>query len=385
MSARAPRASRTADPRASVVSARGFHAKTWLLWLAAAGTMILSIDNPLVTLTALVALGVVAARFGGAGPEGRSYAFFLKLGLLFVVARAVLFGLTGHTGPTTLFVLPEAGLPGWLGGFSIGGPVTAEVVAHSAAEGLEVAAFLTCFGVFLSVVETYRVLRLLPRFLFEAGLVVGISLSFVPSLMRSAAEVRDAQRLRGHRFRGMRSLRPLIAPVLAGALERSLTLAASMESRGYGRARSEGDAGESAARAGALVALLAATAGGGLLLYGYRGAGGALALAGTAGLVASLARLSRSVVRTRFSAERADAGDHALAAVCVLLAVCSLGARALDAAHWYAYPVIEWPVLDLRLTALAATLAAPVVVAWVRDAALTRASARHPVPEEVLS
>jgi energy-coupling factor transport system permease protein len=382
MSARAAFTQDPARAARAVGSARGFHARTWLLWFAAAGAVVLAIDNPLVIAIALVALGLVTARFAATGPEARSYAFLLKLGLVFVVARAVLFGLTGHVGETTLFVLPRVGLPGWLGGFSLGGRVTAEVVVQSAVEGLEIAAFLACFGVFLSVVETYRVLRLLPRFLFEAGLVACIAISFIPSLMRSAAEIRDAQRLRGHRFRGLRSLRPLVAPVLAGALERSLTLAASMESRGYGRARAGRDAEEWRARAGTLAGLLAATAGGGMFLYGQRATGSALALAGAVGLSWSLWRLSGAVARTRYSAERADAGDRALAVVCLLLIALSFLARSLDAAHWYAHPVLRWPEADPRLVALAVSLVAPVVVASIRDVILERASARHPVLDE---
>jgi energy-coupling factor transport system permease protein len=54
-------------------------------------------------------------------------------------------------------------------------------------------------------------------------------------MVDDARRVRAARRLRGHAGRGPRELARLAVPVLDGALERSLELAASMESRGYGR------------------------------------------------------------------------------------------------------------------------------------------------------
>jgi energy-coupling factor transport system permease protein len=47
--------------------------------------------------------------------------------------------------------------------------------------------------------------------------------------------VRAARRLRGDTGSGLRALRAVVVPVLEDALERSLRLAAAMDSRGYGR------------------------------------------------------------------------------------------------------------------------------------------------------
>lgn len=360
---------------------RSFHAKAWLAWAAAAAVFTLAIDNALASGCALLALAVVAASFRSQGPEGRTAALFFKLGLAIIAVRVVLFGLTGHTGETTLFTLPSAGLPKWLGGFTIGGRVTGEVLAQEIAEGLKIAAFLACFGVFLASVETYRVLRMLPRFLFEAGLVVGIAITFVPSLLRSAAEIRDAQRLRGHRFRGLRSLRPLVVPVLAGALERSLTLAASMEARGFGRTGGTKQRRETLARAGVLAGLAALCAGGGFALAGRTIAGTGAAVAGAIAIGAGLRALSGAVARTRLRAERLDAWDSALIASSAGIAVLTIAARSLDAAHWYPYPAVHLPAADLRLIMLAASLALPAAIAPLRALALRAAESRHPVAE----
>jgi len=353
-----------------------FNVKAWLAWAGAAATVVLSIADPLVTLTAVVALAWVAATFSRGGPEGRSYRLLLKIGLAVTLVRVVLFALTGHAGPTTLFTLPVASLPRWLGGFALGGRVTAEVVAQEFAEGLAIAAFLMCFGVFVSVVETYRVLRLLPRFLFEAGLVVGIALSFVPTLLRTASDVRDAQRLRGHRFRGLRSWHALITPVLAGTLERSLSLAESMESRGYGRTVPGAHAREHRARVFVLGGLTMLAIGGGSALGGYAGAGLAVSSVGIATIAVALRGLSRTVARTRMRPERTTAWDRALVGISAAIVIAALVLRRTAAAHWYPYPVVSVPALHPGLIALAAALILPLPLASFRRRALQRASVK---------
>jgi energy-coupling factor transport system permease protein len=60
-------------------------------------------------------------------------------------------------------------------------------------------------------------------------------MTFAPQLVTDAARARAARRLRGQPDRGLRSVRATAVPVLEGALERSLALAAAMDSRGYGR------------------------------------------------------------------------------------------------------------------------------------------------------
>ena len=366
--------------RSSTAGLRGFHAKAWTAWLVAGAAVALSFTNPFASLATLAALVLIVSVFGRGGPEGRAFALLMKLGAVFLVVRVVLFALTGHTGTTTLFVFPSVGLPRLLGGFSLGGRVTGEVVSQVATEGISVMAFFAVFGVFLSVVETYRVLRLLPRFLFEAGLVASIAISFVPSLARAFVDVRDAQRLRGHRLRGVRALRPLIIPLLAGALERSLTLAASMECRGYGRSSVGASRTEARARTIAAGSLLVLLASGGATLGGATLVGTALAIAGAIGLAWSLRSISRSVERTRMRPERTDAWDRALiiCSACITATALALGSTAN--ARWYPYPSLHWPALDLGITATSLLLLIPIPLARMRGLALARASARSELP-----
>ena len=84
-----------------------------------------------------------------------------------------------------------------------------------------------------------RLLRYVPGALYEIGVACVIALTFAPQLVTDAARVRAAHRLRGQNGTGLRSLRRLAMPVLEGALERSVDLAAAMDSRGYGRTTDE--------------------------------------------------------------------------------------------------------------------------------------------------
>jgi energy-coupling factor transport system permease protein len=302
-----------------------FHTKAWAGWFVAALFVAGGATNPAAHVAALAAMGATGAVCGRRAPDTRSMWFFLKIGLAFCLVRVVLFGLTGHAGATTLVTLPVLGLPRWLGGFAIGGRITAEEAGVQIADGLRIATLLVAFGVFLSAVETSRVLRAVPRFMREAGLVVSIALAFFPSMLRTASDVRDAQRLRGHRFRGVRSLRPLVVPVLTGALEHSLELAASMETRGYGRAEK----------------------------------------------------------RTRMRATRMTAWDALVLATSALTVAGSIAVRGLPGAHWSAMPAIHPPLVDVRAVLPAFALCAPAVLERARAARLRAASPGAPAPAPI--
>jgi energy-coupling factor transport system permease protein len=96
---------------------------------------------------------------------------------------------------------------------------------------------LAAFATLNLQVDQAQMLHLTPAFLYEAGLVVSIALTFVPQMMLSAKEIREAQLIRGHRIRRLRDMRPLVLALLTTGLERSLQLAESMEARGFGNAR----------------------------------------------------------------------------------------------------------------------------------------------------
>jgi energy-coupling factor transport system permease protein len=117
--------------------------------------------------------------------------------------------------------------------------VTLEAVLQAFYEGLQLAVILCCIGAANALGSARRLLRYVPGALYEVGVACVIALTFAPQLVTDAQRVREAYRLRGHSSRGLGTLRRLGMPVLEGALDRSIELAAAMDSRGYGRTGEE--------------------------------------------------------------------------------------------------------------------------------------------------
>jgi energy-coupling factor transport system permease protein len=74
-----------------------------------------------------------------------------------------------------------------------------------------------------------------PPALYEIGSALVVAVTVLPQLAESFRRVRAAQTLRGGDTGRVRGLRRLLVPVLEDSLERSLSLAAGMDTRGYGR------------------------------------------------------------------------------------------------------------------------------------------------------
>lgn len=227
-------------PQHLVTFPRMLHPGAWWLWalgLAAAASRTL---NPVPLLLILVVTGFVVAARRSDAPWARSYGAFLKLALLVIAIRIVFQALlsSGSQGPTVLFTLPELPLPGDTG-IKLGGVISLEAVLRAFYEGLQLATILVCIGAANSLGSARRLLRSVPGALYEVGVAVVIALTFAPQLVTDAARVRAAHRLRGQSG-GLRAMKRLFMPVLEGALERSVELAAAMDSRGYGRTTDAG-------------------------------------------------------------------------------------------------------------------------------------------------
>ncbi|MFH9228907.1 CbiQ family ECF transporter T component [Streptomyces lydicus] len=345
------------------------HAGAWWLWALGLATAASRTTNPLLLgLLVGVAGYVVAARRTDA-PWARSYGAFVKVGLVVLGIRLVFAFFLGSPipGTHTLLTLPEVPLPDWAQGVRIGGRVTAEGMVFALYDGLKLAALLICVGAANALANPSRLLKSLPGALYEAGVAVVVAMTFAPNLIADVQRLRAARRLRGRPDRGVTALLQVGLPVLEGALERSVALAAAMDARGYGRSAQVPRAVRhttSVLTLGGLLGICAGTYG----LLGDTGAGYGLPLL-LAGLAAALAGLrlgGRRSLRTRYRPERWGVRAWLVSGSGVAVAVLMIWANgyAPAALHPPAVPLTTpvlplWPAVSVLLGLLPA-LVAPV-------------------------
>ncbi|NXY99794.1 energy-coupling factor transporter transmembrane protein EcfT [Streptomyces sp. BR123] len=213
------------------------HAGAWWLWALGLATAASRTTNPLLLGLIIAVAGYVVAARRTSAPWARSYAAFLKLGLFVIGLRLLFSALLGSPipGSHVLFTLPEVPLPAWAQGIRLGGRVTAEQLVFAFYDGAKLAALLVCVGAANALANPARLLKSLPAALYEAGVAVVVAMTFAPNMVADVARLRAARRLRGRPTGGIKAILQIGLPVLEGALERSVAIAASMDARGYGR------------------------------------------------------------------------------------------------------------------------------------------------------
>lgn len=212
------------------------HPWAWWCWAISIGIAVNGTTNPLLLLLIATAMVVVVMLRRSDAPWAKSVRVYLLLAL-FVIGMRLFFRilLGGSAGETVLFTLPSVPLPDWAAGIQLGGVVTAEAVVATLYESLRLAVMLLCIGAANALANPRQALRSVPAALYEASTAVVIALSVAPQLIESIQRVRRARRLRGASTTNLRALGTVAMPVLADAIDRSLSLAAGMESRGFAR------------------------------------------------------------------------------------------------------------------------------------------------------
>ncbi len=376
--------------RTSARLPRALHPVAWWVWAIGLAAAVTRITNPLLLLLVLAVLAFVVASRRSDAPWARAFKYYLIMALIVIVIRVVfraVFSTGSSADAHVLFTLPTLNLPGWYSGVQLGGPVTLEGTLGALFDGLRLGVLLCCIGAANVLANPKRALRVLPGALYELGVAVVVALSVAPQLVDSAQRVRRARRLRGGGGTRRHALRALAVPVLEDALERSLRLAAAMDSRGYGRT---GSATRGSRRLTAALLLLGM---GGLCagMYGLlddtapRWLGPPTVALGAGVCAAGLALGGRRVRRTAY---RPDLWRWPEWVVCAgglgCAAVLITGAGfdpaelnpSFDPLAWPTLPLV--PALAIVLAGLAA-LAAPVPVRLPRVARQTPAVTDRPV------
>jgi len=324
------------------------HPLAHCLWVLAVAAIALSTRNPVYLGVVLFAVWLTY-RAALKAATSSAWGSIVRLGLWIWAITIPFNAITAHVGRYELFRLPPQ-LP------LVGGPITLEGILFGFLNGLALVLLLAAFAAFNMMVDQAQLLRLLPAAFYHAGMISSIAVTFIPVTASTFAEIKQAQTLRGHRFRGMRDLLPIMAPLLAGALERSIQLSEAMESRGYGSSvQPLSRRAELALQVLALLSLLGLTLGLFLRAYGQtsRLLGQLLAFASTAALLAVIWAQGRRVRRTHYRRWHWTGQSLVLAGCAALSLATTLSAPLWgpDALHYYPYPPgslrpsLAWPVL----------------------------------------
>ena len=220
---------------------RALHPGAWWLWALGMAAAASRTTNPVLLLMIVAVVAYVVSARRTDAPWARGFRAYLYLGLLVIAIRVVFrVLLDAQHGTHVLFTLPEVPLPDAVAGIRLGGAVSAEGVLAAVYDGLRLATLLLCIGAANTLANPKRLLQSMPAALHEIGVAVTVALSVAPQLIESGQRVRRARRLRGEPGRRFHIVREVALPVMTDALDRSLLLAAAMDSRGYGRVAKRG-------------------------------------------------------------------------------------------------------------------------------------------------
>lgn len=332
-----------------------YHSKAWGLWLLAALLPVTLTKNPFYLLIAILAVGVNYLSLGRRSPGARGWGSFLRIGLILVLFSIAFNLLFVSTGDTLLFTLPAlrwrmATLSQQPVSVQIGGAVTLESLVYGLTTGLALIGVLITFATFNTLVDHYQLLRSIPRFLYQSAIVASIAITFVPQMVVAQREIREAQALRGHRFRHIRDLPPLFVALLAEGLERSITLAESMDARGFGGLPS-GRAVQSDLLLKSVIALALVVLASGAFALSYfpdKAVGGMTMVMGGGMLVAALWMVGQAVQRSRYRRDHWGRRDTLVAAASIVttLLIMITWVTHRSALVFYPYPRLSWPAFD---------------------------------------
>jgi energy-coupling factor transport system permease protein len=334
------------------------HPLAWVGWLAAVLATLSAGRNPLHLVLVLLCIAVVEAAAPQSSERRRATPITpLQFALTVTLISAILNALSVRYGDTVLLRLP-----GWLP--LLGGAVTLEALVFGALSGLTLAGLFVAFIVAQRSLPTSSLVGLIPCAFYPLAVVAAIAITFVPTTLRQARQIREAQAIRGHRLQRLRDWLPLLLPLLIGGLERAFQLAEAIAARGFASVSQPQHA--IALRASMVVGLAALLAGWLLILtWGQACAGQLLMLCGGGLLVGTLWLAGRRAPRTRYRRTTWAAGDTAvLIGAAVAIIGFTLPLPGIDRAvlAYYPYPLLHLPHFDPVLGFATLGLAWPAAV-----------------------
>ncbi len=337
--------------------------RAWLCWGLATMTPLLLGRNPWVLLLVLVIVCVVRTVWQPAMAH-QGMGWFIRIAAMFVVVGVMFNVLTVHSGDRVIAELPGT----WP---VIGGILTWNVLVYGILGGIALFT-LVLTGITISTLMSWTDLfHVMPRRLASIAVTGSVAWAFLPQTAVAWRQIREAQTMRGHQFRGVRDFIPIVVPLLAGGLDRSLMMAEALESRGFGASASSAPTFSRSHGRGLVFSIGVIVGLGGLAVAVYCLAVGMATWAVAAGLAGclSLAALVRSSpspvpVRTRYRGlvwTNADSLVTATSVVVACFVVIWNGVRPTSLAY-APYPALTVPPADPPLLLILALLIAPAVV-----------------------
>lgn len=193
------------------------------LYCAVLAWVALSFEHPLLLASLLAAVVLAAALAGVARPV----LIALLWALPFAAMIALVNPLVTREGLT---VIARGGEVPWLGQLD----VTLEATLYGGIFALRALIVIACFALHSAAVDPDELLRAFRRISFRSALTATLATRMVPVLARDARRLHDAQRCRPG---APASRLAIVRAVAAGALDRAVDVAATLEVRGYGLAR----------------------------------------------------------------------------------------------------------------------------------------------------
>ena len=195
-------------------------ATTGLCWCAAFMAAALLAPGP-VTLAIVGCAGLLAGRLAGVGRQVLAAAAFMAP---WAIAFALVNGLVARQGLTVVLQLGDLGPLGQ-------GDVTIEALAYGAIFGLRLVVLVLPSALLALAVDPDELLRAAGRRSLRGALGATLATRLVPTLAADAQRLDEARRCRPVPPRGGRVA--VLRAVAAGALDRALDVATTLEARGF--------------------------------------------------------------------------------------------------------------------------------------------------------
>ena len=280
----------------------------WLLGLSLAIGASLSTNSLVLLAICFGSVAIIGFSREEASPWSNSLRFYLLLAAAVVLLRLAFRVIFNYSVPQgeILFELPAISLDlGFGSPVALLGNVSLGSMQAALADGLRLAAIILSIGLANSLANPRKLLKSTPAALYEVATAVAVAINLAPQLIESLQRVRRARSLRG-RSTGLGALAGTIIPALEDTIDKSLALAASMDSRGFGRRGTLSIAEVRTARTLSMIAISLTLVGTYFLLTAGNEhfiALGCLALG--VGFMAAAARLtSKRSNRTRYNKKR---------------------------------------------------------------------------------